>query len=94
MNYDIMPKAIEIAARKFDRSSNYQRLIVNTISGAYNTSNNSKTVEKLRDELTGRIANSMERVFEDLKFSSLGDPLSNGSFYFTKAFIQWLGMEK
>ena len=63
---------------------NYQRLIANTISGVYNTSNNSKTVEKLRDELTGRIANSMERVFEDLKFTSLGDPLSNGSFYFTK----------
>lgn len=65
-------------------SSNYQRLIANTISEVYDSANNSKTVEKLRSELTGRIATSIEHVFEDLKFSSLGDPLQNGSFYFTK----------
>ena len=65
-------------------SSNYQRLIADTISGIYNKANDSKMVSSLRDELTGRISNAMERVFEDLKFSSLGDPLRNGSFYFTK----------
>lgn len=65
-------------------SSNYQRLIANTISGVFNDENDSKSVAALRDELIGRIRDAIERVFEDLKFSSLGEPLINGNFYFTK----------
>lgn len=65
-------------------SANYQRLIANTISGVFDEVNNLKSVEELRDELTGKIRDAMSRVFEDLIFSSLGDPLNNGNFYFTK----------
>lgn len=65
-------------------SANYQRLIANTISGLFNDDNDSKSVATLRDELTGKIRVAIERVFEDLKFSSLGEPLENGNFYFTK----------
>lgn len=65
-------------------SANYQRLIADTISSVYNKDNDNKMVGRLRDELTGKIARAMERVFNDLKFSSVGRPLENGSFYFTK----------
>lgn len=65
-------------------SSNYQRLIANTISGVYDTSNDTKSVATLRDELIGKIRVSISRVFEDLEFSSVGEPLTNGNFYFTK----------
>lgn len=65
-------------------SSNYQRLIANTISGVYNTSNDTKSVATLRDELIGKIRMAISRVFEDLEFSSVGEPLTNGNFYFTK----------
>lgn len=65
-------------------SSNYQRLIANTISGVYSDDNNQKSVEELREELTGKIREAMNRVFDDLVFSSVGEPLSNGSFFFTK----------
>lgn len=65
-------------------SANYQRLIANTISGVYKEENNHKKVEELRDELIGTIRHAMSRVFEDLTFSSIGDPLLNGNFYFTK----------
>ena len=65
-------------------SANYQRLVANTISGVYDKENDNKTVGNLRDELTGKISKALESVFEDLKFSSLGEPLHNGSFYFTK----------
>lgn len=65
-------------------SSNYQRLIANSISELYKSENNQKDVATLRSELTGKISASIERVFEDLHFSSLGDPLQNGNFYFTK----------
>lgn len=65
-------------------SSNYQRLIADTISGLYDKKNDAKSVETLRDELTGKIQGAVSRVFEDLNFSSLGQPLTNGNFYFTK----------
>ena len=65
-------------------SANYQRLIANSIDGLYNEINNQRSVQSLRDELTGKISNAIERVFDDLKLSSLGNPLDNGSFYFTK----------
>lgn len=65
-------------------SSNYQRLIANSINGLYSENNNSRTVADLRDELVGKIQNAISRVFDDLTFSSLGDPLLNGNFYFTK----------
>lgn len=65
-------------------STNYQRLVANTISGVYDDRNDSKTVLALRNELIGKIRTAVEHIFDDLKFSSLGDPLSNGNFYFTK----------
>lgn len=65
-------------------SANYQRLILKTIAGVYSEANNQKMVESLRDELTGKIRAAIERVFDDLTFSSLGEPLNGGSFYFTK----------
>ena len=65
-------------------STNYQRLIANTISGVYNNEKDAKTVATLREEVIGKVCTAIERVFVDLKFSSLGDPLQNGSFYFTK----------
>ena len=69
-------------------SANYQRLISNTISGVFNSENDSKTVSDLRGELTGIISAAMERVFDDLKFSSLGEPLRNGSFFFSKGITE------
>ena len=65
-------------------SENYQRLISQTLSGVYNVDNNAKTIEQLREELIGKIKNSLGTIFEDLNLSSIGDPLSNGSFYFNK----------
>lgn len=65
-------------------SGNYQRLLSATLSGVFDQANNLKTVEDLREELIGKIKGSLSNVFEDLVLSSIGDPLSNGSFYFDK----------
>lgn len=69
-------------------SSNYQRLVANTISGVFDNENSNKSVASLRDELIGKIRDAIGRVFEDLKFSSIGEPLENGNFYFTKGTIE------
>lgn len=65
-------------------SENYQRLVAQTLAGVYESTNNTKTVLQLRDELIGKIKDSLSNIFEDLNLSSIGDPLSNGSFYFEK----------
>jgi len=65
-------------------SENYQRLVAQTLAGVYKVENNSKTVEQLREELIGKIKNSFSTIFDDLNLSSIGEPLSNGSFYFEK----------
>lgn len=65
-------------------SANYQRLVSQTLFGLYNEDNNSLTVEQLREQLIGKIKNSLSSVFNDLRLSSIGDPLANGSFYFEK----------
>lgn len=65
-------------------SENYQRLISQTLAGVFDSTNNSKTVEQYREELVGEIKASLKNVFDDLTLSSIGDPLSNGSFYFEK----------
>lgn len=65
-------------------SENYQRLISHTLSGVFTAENENKTVKVLKEELIGRIAESLSRVFDDLQLSSIGEPLVNGSFYFTK----------
>jgi predicted ATPase len=65
-------------------SENYQRLVAQTLAGVYKTENNNKTVEQLREELIGRIKQSVSNIFEDLTLSSIGEPLTNGSFYFEK----------
>lgn len=65
-------------------STNYQRLIANTIAGVFDNANDAKAVGTLRNELIGRIQAALKSVFEDLELSSVGDPLQNGNFYFTK----------
>ena len=65
-------------------SKNYQRLVANTISGVFDSENSYRLVGDLRDELSGKISNALSNIFDDLEFSSLGNPLFNGNFYFSK----------
>ena len=65
-------------------SENYQRLVSNTLSGLFDSKNDNKNVKDLREELIGKIKQSLNNVFDDLQLTSIGDPLTNGSFYFTK----------
>lgn len=65
-------------------SENYQRLVAQTLAGVYKNENNGKTVEQLRTELIGKLQESLSNIFEDLSMTSIGDPLSNGSFFFEK----------
>jgi predicted ATPase len=65
-------------------SENYQRLVAQTLAGVYNTGNDLKTIQALREELVGRIKLSLSNIFSNLNLSSIGEPLTNGTFYFKK----------
>jgi predicted ATPase len=78
------PKLSSLSINDITVSENYQRLISQTLEGVFDKSNNSKSVENFREEIIGKIQNSLGNVFDDLNLSSIGDPLANGSFYFEK----------
>ncbi len=65
-------------------SENYQRLVAQTLAGVYQSSNDSKSIKELREELIGKVKTSFSSIFDDLNLSSIGDPLLNGSFFFEK----------
>ena len=69
-------------------SSNYQRLVSTAVSGLFKGKNDDKKVITLREELIGRVRDSLNRVFDDLILNGVGDdPLNNGSFFFTKGSV-------
>lgn len=80
----ISPKLETLMGNDITVSENYQRLISQTLSGVYSNANDKKTVEQLREELIGKIKKSLTNIFDDINLSSIGNPLSNGSFYFEK----------
>jgi predicted ATPase len=63
---------------------NYERLVSLTLKGVYDEANDNLLVPELRNELIGSIKASLQNVFDDLTLTSIGDPLSKGSFYFEK----------
>lgn len=70
-------------------SSNFQRLVSSAVSSLFKGANDAKTVETLREELIGKIRESLKRVFGDLILTGVGeDPLNNGSFFFTKGVVE------
>lgn len=70
-------------------SENYQRLVSSAISSLFKGEKDKKLVEDLREELIGKIRDSLKRVFSDLILTGVGDdPLNNGSFYFEKGSVK------
>lgn len=63
---------------------NYQRLVAKTLSKLYDPTYDSFSVSKLRDELVGKIRESMKRLFGDLIFSDIGIPTEKSELYFDK----------
>lgn len=75
-------------------NDNYQRLMSKTISGLYDSSNDDKTVKKLRDELINKIREPLHRLFPDLLLTEIGVVTDKAEFYFSKGCIKKYGYEK
>ncbi|CAN7278265.1 ATP-binding protein [Bradyrhizobium sp. LjRoot220] len=72
-------------------ANNYHRLLYETMSSIYDSSNDSKSVAALREELIGNIRTSMKAVFGDLTLDNISDPLGGGAFTFSKGAVSGYG---
>ena len=69
-------------------SDNYERIVSLAVSDLCNDNVRDKTVEEVREKLLGKIKSSLNRVFEDLQLTSIGNPFENGTFYFQKGIVK------
>lgn len=74
-------KLIELDKRVQD---NYERLVGSSVEGLYSGNKDHLSVSGLREEIIGEVRSTMQKVFSDLVLESLGDPLTNGQFFFSK----------
>ena len=65
-------------------TQNYHRLVGKTLKSVYDSSNETRSVADLKNELIGKINTTLTAIFDDLALGSIGDPLNNGAFYFRK----------
>ena len=65
-------------------SSNYQRLVGNAVEDVFERGDGSTTLDAFREQVTDEIRFPFRRLFPDMEFNSLGNPMSDGTFRFTK----------
>ncbi len=65
-------------------SQNYQRLASDAFEDAFDRMNETQTLKQFRDASIGEIGDAVSRLFPDLKLETLGNPLNDGTFRFTK----------
>ena len=72
-------------------SSNYQRLLLESINTLYSQESKTKTGQDITEELVGEIRTSMQNIFDDLILNALTNPLGSdgrsGAFYFQKGVV-------
>ena len=64
--------------------SNYQRLVGNAVEDVFERRDGSITLDAFREQVTEEIRSPFCRLFPDLEFNSLGNPMADGTFQFTK----------
>ena len=66
-------------------SENYNRIISATFGHIFDGTKDMLTVSELREELIGKLNESLTNVFDgSFKLSNMGDPTKNGCFFFEK----------
>lgn len=66
-------------------SDNYQRIVSEAVNFLFNDLEaNQQTGEQIKERLVGEVRSAMGKVFSDLILEGPGDPLSDGTFRFTK----------
>ena len=65
-------------------SRNYQRLVGNAVEDVFERGDGSTTLQAFREQVTEEIREPFRKLFPDMEFNSLGNPMTDGTFRFTK----------
>ena len=65
-------------------SKNYQRLVGQSLQDLYEQQEGKTTFTEYRKQQIGDIQEALKKLFPDLELNSLGDPMLDGTFRFTK----------
>ena len=65
-------------------SRNFQRLVSQSVEGLFAPEDSSMTLADYGEQILGDIRNALSTLFPKLKLDSLGNPLEDGTFRFTK----------
>lgn len=68
-------------------SQNFQMLASNALEDAFDRHDGSMSLDQFREGSIGDIRRAVSRLFPDLKMNTLGNPLSEGTFRFTKGTV-------
>ena len=68
-------------------SQNYQRLASNAFQDAFDRADGTQTLQEFRENSIGEISRAVHSLFPDLDLNTLGNPLIEGTFRFTKGLI-------
>jgi len=63
---------------------NFQRLVSQAIEDVFDPQDGSMTLAQFKDQIIGDIRTAFSKLFPDLELNSLGNPLEDGTFRFTK----------
>ena len=65
-------------------SRNYQRLVSNAVEDVFARGDGSTTLDAFREQATDEIRRPFRKLFPDMDFNSLGNPMTDGTFRFSK----------
>nr|WP_246519737.1 AAA family ATPase [Ancylobacter lacus] len=65
-------------------STNYQRLASQAMEDVFVNESAKTTIGDFREKLIGEVRSPLKRLFPDLSFVGIGNPLDQGSFHFDK----------
>lgn len=66
---------------------NYQRLASDAFEDAFDRMDGDKTIDEFREGAIGEIRDAVRRLFPNLALNTLGNPLTEGTFRFSKGAI-------
>ncbi|WP_186069227.1 AAA family ATPase [Burkholderia gladioli] len=69
-------------------SRNYQRLASQAMEDVFARESASTTIGDFRNRIIGEVSEPLRRIFPDLKFVGLGNPLTEGTFKFEKGTVK------
>jgi len=75
-------------------SKNYARLASQAMKDVFEQENPNTTIEQFREKTIGQLRAALKKLFPDLELNSLGNPLTEGTFRFTKGVTSGFGYGK